>query len=208
MALIKQTCKLLKSSTHFRYFSTSSRILTQLEPYRMPNIGYKLEFSADKTEVTYQLQNEASMHGEITRIIQEHDLTTVPKLFDYACSKFASQSHLGTRQVLTRTLETSPDGKSLEKLVLDSKYEWQSYQEVHARVQNLAFGLNAFGLQAGDRVIIYADTCPEWYMASMACFKLSVVLGTLYTNLGDKGIISGINQLGVETIVTRYIQIF
>ena len=156
-------------------------------------LHYKLSYSGDKKEVNYQILTDSNIKGEITQLINDHQLDTVPKLFDFACDKFAKQNHLGYRKVL----EKNEDGK----LVLEDKYTWQTYEQIHKRVTNLAKGMKQLGLK--NKLIIYADTSPEWYISAMASFKLSLVIGTLYTNLGDQGIASGINQLQAETIVTN-----
>ena len=55
-----------------------------------------------------------------------------------------------------------------------------------------------------DRVLIYADTCPEWLITALACFKSSIAIVTLYTNLGEDAVVYGINQVEVEVLFTRY----
>ena len=59
------------------------------------------------------------------------------------------------------------------------------------------------GMRPKDKLLIYADTCPEWLIMALACFKSSLTIVTLYTNLGDEGIIYGINQVQVHTLVTN-----
>ena len=34
------------------------------------------------------------------------------------------------------------------------------------------------------QVVIYANTCADWMMTSIACFKHSLAIATIYTNLG------------------------
>ena len=84
------------------------------------------------------------------------------------------------------------------------RYTWQTYSKVFSRVDNVAFGLYSIGFKPLDKIIIYADTCAEWLITALACFKSSITIVTLYTNLGDEGIIYGINQVQVEVMVTRY----
>ena len=89
-------------------------------------------------------------------------------------------------------------------LFVSFRYTWQTYSKVFSRVDNVAFGLYSIGLKPLDKIIIYADTCAEWLITALACFKSSITIVTLYTNLGDDGIIYGINQVQVEVMVTRY----
>ena len=69
----------------------------------------------------------------------------------------------------------------------------------------MARGLYAMGMRPKDKVLIYADTCAEWLITALACFKSSLTIVTLYTNLGDEGVIYGINQVEVETLITNQI---
>lgn len=83
------------------------------------------------------------------------------------------------------------------------RYDWQSYREVSRRVTNIAKGLYEFGIKPNDKVLIYADTCPEWLLTALACFRASITIVTLYTNLGHEGVVHGINQVSVSIIITR-----
>ncbi len=74
------------------------------------------------------------------------------------------------------------------------------------RVNHVARGLYDLGLRSQDKLLIYAETCPEWLITALACSKSSITIVTLYTNLGDEGIVHGINQVSVEILVTRYLE--
>ena len=77
----------------------------------------------------------------------------------------------------------------------DDKYTWQSYEEVGNRINRVASGLYSMGLRPGDKVMIYADTCAEWLITALACFKSSLTIVTIYTNLGRAGVSFSINQV-------------
>ena len=34
------------------------------------------------------------------------------------------------------------------------------------------------------QVVVYANTCPDWMITAIACFKHSLSIVTIYTNLG------------------------
>jgi long-subunit acyl-CoA synthetase (AMP-forming) len=38
-------------------------------------------------------------------------------------------------------------------------------------------------------VVLYANTCDEWMVSAIACFKQSLAIVTIYTNLGKQGAI-------------------
>ena len=52
--------------------------------------------------------------------------------------------------------------------------------------------------------MIYADTCYEWIVTALACFKLRCILVTLYTNLGSEGVAYGIRHVQPKLIVTSH----
>ena len=83
------------------------------------------------------------------------------------------------------------------------EYTWLTYQEVGNRIDRLALGLHSMGLRSGDKVMIYADTCAEWLIMAMACFKSSLTIVTIYTNLGKSGVSFSINQVLIGFRNTR-----
>jgi len=51
-----------------------------------------------------------------------------------------------------------------------------TYRELHNEVDRAARGLIGLGLHAGDRVAIWAASCPEWILLQLACPRVGVVL--------------------------------
>ena len=49
---------------------------------------------------------------------------------------------------------------------------------------------------------MYCDTKEEWMVTALACFKFNFTVATLYTNLGEDGVIYGINQCEANFICT------
>lgn len=94
------------------------------------------------------------------------------------------------------------DGKILKKIVLDDKYKWMTIGEVLDQIDAIAKGLHDIGVRKGDNVVIYADTSPNWFFTSMALAKLSAITVTLFANLGDSGVIYGINQTKAKHVIT------
>ena len=52
--------------------------------------------------------------------------------------------------------------------------------------------------------MIYADTCIEWIVSALACFKIQCPVVTLYTNLGPDGIAYGITHVEPKLIITSH----
>ena len=137
-------------------------------------------------------------------IMSKENLKTIAKVFDYSVKKYQEQDCLGTRKIIGIQQivddDNSDDGKIFTKMILDNKYQWQSYREISQRVTNVSKGLTSIGLKATDKVLIYADTCAEWMITALACFKSSIIIVTLYTNLGNDGIIHGVNQVSTNIL--------
>ncbi|HSG81157.1 MAG TPA: long-chain fatty acid--CoA ligase [Gemmatimonadota bacterium] len=55
-----------------------------------------------------------------------------------------------------------------------------SHAEVYADVKNLALGLKALGIAAGDRIAILSENRPEWLISDFACVMAQTVSVPLY----------------------------
>lgn len=130
-------------------------------------------------------------------------IDTMAKVFEHASRKFGSKECLGTRKVLGARQQLGEGGKLLSKLLHEDKYTWQSYDDVSIRVDSVARGLLHLGVRPHDKVLIYADTCAEWLITALACFRSAFTVVTLYTNLGEEGVIYGVKQVNAEIIVTN-----
>ena len=82
-------------------------------------------------------------------------------------------------------------------------YEWMDYVETDAKVEAFARGLcGSVEAEPKEMVAIYADTRADWLIAALGCFRNSITLVTLYTNLSLDGVKYGLNQTKVKTIIT------
>lgn len=129
--------------------------------------------------------------------------TSVADLFKRTCSKYTGRKSFGYREVFGEEDEVQPDGKKFKKQVL-GEYQWFTYDEIDTRVENIARGFMANGVKPGDVVLILAETRLEWMLAAQAIFRLGATIATLYTTLGDDGIVHGINETAVTHLVTTH----
>ncbi|MEF8906397.1 MAG: long-chain fatty acid--CoA ligase [Haloarculaceae archaeon] len=106
------------------------------------------------------------------------DRCTVPELFEDSAARHLdrpAQHYKGG--VYDRSLvaeEVVPAAQSGEFATL-------TYGEMRDVVRKLAAGLRALGLDAGDRVGIYANTRMEWAQADFAALAAGCVVTTVYT---------------------------
>jgi long-chain acyl-CoA synthetase len=127
-------------------------------------------------------------------------ISTLAELFDQSCKRYAYMPLFGSRKLISREIEVSPDGKSFEKLHL-GEYEWLSYGEAFKAVCNFASGLVHLGHGHDEKVAIFADTRPEWQIALQGCFRRSVTVVTIYSSLGEGALCHSLNETEVTTVV-------
>ena len=100
---------------------------------------------------------------------------------------------LGTRDVLAEEDEVQPNGKMFKKLELGD-YRWLTYEEADTMADNFGRGLRVLGMAPRDKLCLYADTRAEWLIAAQASFQQSLPVVTIYTNLGESGVIHGLSE--------------
>ena len=108
----------------------------------------------------------------------------------------------GYRKVLGEEEEKQPNGKVFKKLVLDDEYTWVSFERADQQIEDLAAGLWSIGIRPGDRVMLFAETRPEWMLCLHALFRLGATAATLYSTLGDDGVVHGINEQEATHVIT------
>lgn len=94
------------------------------------------------------------------------------------------------------------DGKVIKKVRLAEQYRWLTVGEVLDRVDNIARGLHQLGVRPGDKIVLYAETQAKWLFCCLAVAKLNATLVTLYSNLGEAGVMYGMNQTKAKFVIT------
>jgi len=103
--------------------------------------------------------------------------------------------------VLKEKEERQANGKVFTKLELGD-YHWMRFSEVNIYADEFGKGIRELGVRPREHICIFADTRAEWLIAAIGCFKNAIALCTIYTNLGGEGIVHGINQTSVDTVIT------
>lgn len=83
------------------------------------------------------------------------------EMFEESVAKFAHNRWFGTKNK-------------------DKEYEWITYAEVSARVDNLRGGLASLGVGKGDTVAIIANNCVEWAICCYATYGLGAKFVPMY----------------------------
>ncbi|CAG2170598.1 unnamed protein product, partial [Oppiella nova] len=133
---------------------------------------------------------------------------TVADLFARVVQKYGPKRGFGSRRVLSADNERQSDGKVFRKLVL-SDYEFHTYNEIGGRVERVARGLLALGVRANENVAVYAETRIEWMICipyrplrAQALFKINAPIVTLFSTLGNDGVVHGLNETEAEFLIT------
>ncbi|MEV6979514.1 AMP-binding protein, partial [Kitasatospora sp. NPDC093806] len=99
---------------------------------------------------------------------------------------------------LDRAVAAFPDREAL--VDLPSGQRW-TYRELAAEVDRLALGLLGLGVEAGDRVGIWAPNCPEWVFVQYATARIGAVLVTVNPGYRAHEVEYVLRQSGIRTIV-------
>ena len=81
-------------------------------------------------------------------------------------------------------------------------YQFLSYREACERIDGIGRGFLSLGLRPGEKILIFAETRPEWLLSALAAFRHGLTLVTLYSTLGDQAVKHGINESQVTLILT------
>lgn len=136
---------------------------------------------------------------DVTRV-QFKGLETIDSFFRRAVEKYSDKPCIGTR-VCKKEKYEMVDGKRMIKYDLGD-YRWKSYKEADDVVEALTRGLTTLGQQPYSRLVIFADTREEWMLIALACFRRAIIVCTIYATLGDDGLVHGINETEVKTVIT------
>ena len=144
--------------------------------------------------------------GQKTKLISEFEssnIQTMAEVWKWSVSKYQEKKLLGTRDVLAEEDEVQPNGKMFKKLELGD-YRWLTYEEVDGMQDNFGRGLRVLGMRPNDKLCLYADTRAEWLIAAQASFQQSLPVVTIYTNLGEDGVIHGLSETQAEVVITSH----
>jgi len=132
-------------------------------------------------------------------------LQTLHETFQRSRKLFATRPCLGARKhIKTHTQTKVIKGEEKKWFFYEfGPYKWETYEEVGKRIDNFASGLISLGLEEKSNLAIYSDTRPEWTIASFAAFSQSIVVLTVYANLGKEPMIHALNEGKVTHMVTN-----
>ncbi|MGM0521312.1 MAG: AMP-binding protein, partial [Pseudomonadota bacterium] len=92
-----------------------------------------------------------------------------------------------------------PDNDAL--IVLHQDIHW-NYRQLQEEVNRVARGLLALGVQAGDRVAIWAPNCSEWTLTQFATAKIGAILVNINPAYRTHELEYALNQSGARFLIT------
>ena len=132
------------------------------------------------------------------QVVPEEGVETIWDVVKRSSKKFGNAKALGKRKLVqmheeTKKVKKVVDGKEEE---VDKKwsyyelspYEYMSFVEYEKLVLQIGSGLRHLGMQAQDRVHIFAATHPYWLAMAHGSGSQSMPIVTAYDTLGEEGL--------------------
>ncbi|CAF0875128.1 unnamed protein product, partial [Didymodactylos carnosus] len=133
--------------------------------------------------------------------ILEEQVQTLADIPDLTVQRFADRETLGVREILDVQDEKQSNGKVFKKFIL-GEYKFSTYRELHERIINIGKGLLSLGAKSGDKILLLAETRPEWLLTAFAAFRHDITVVTLLSTSSNEAMEHGINESEVKIIVT------
>jgi len=99
-----------------------------------------------------------------------------------------------------RTVATHPEREALVEVASGRRWTWA---ELDAVVDDVARGLLAAGIAAGDRVGMWAPNCAEWTIVQFATAKVGAILVNVNPSYRTHELTYAINQSGLRLLFTQ-----
>lgn len=129
--------------------------------------------------------------------------TNLVEVLEKAKERSGDRQAIGFRR-LVKLHQVKEGEKTFEKIELQNEYEWMSYKDYYQKVCNLAKGFHSMGVfeeKKDSKVVIYAETQPDWMATAFATWLGGGKIVTIYATLGVDGAAYGINETEAQTLV-------
>lgn len=100
---------------------------------------------------------------------------------------------------LARTVAQWPDREALVEVASGRRWTWR---ELDHAVDQVARGLIAAGIAAGDRIGMWAPNCAEWTITQLAAAKAGAVLVNVNPSYRTHEFAYAVNQSGLRLLLT------
>jgi long-chain acyl-CoA synthetase len=117
--------------------------------------------------------------------------------------KYGKRPCQGTRKLIRKhTQKMIVNGKEKEWIVPEyGDIEWKTFEQVDQIMRNIMSGLiGMLKLKPKDKLGLFEDTREEWIQMFHGCMKNNITAVTVYANLGEKGLITAINETELSVL--------
>lgn len=141
------------------------------------------------------------IHEQVERQINSFE--TYNDLMLSAFKKHNDEPCYGYREILEEQWNKKPDSDKLLRQVKLSHYKWITFGQFDKQIEAARRGFQSEGIKANDKVMLYADTRPEWQISSQALIRMGAIVVTMYSTLGVDGIVHSVNETQITHIITQ-----
>jgi long-chain acyl-CoA synthetase len=137
-------------------------------------------------------------------------ISTIYELVRYSAAKYGNAKCMGSRKLIRTHQETKKVKKMIdgEEREVDknwtffelSGYEYLTFTEYERLTLQLGAGLRKLGLEAHDRLHIFAATSQYWLAMSHGAASQSIAIVTAYDTLGEEGLRHSMVATGAKAI--------
>ncbi|KAI1296194.1 hypothetical protein EDD11_007501 [Mortierella claussenii] len=114
-------------------------------------------------------------------------------LFEYMADQYEDKESMGWRDIIkvhkVEKQSTNPKEKPKTWITYElSDYNWMSYRQAKNYADRVGLGIKRLGVKKDECIMIFAGTCPEWFLAAHGCFSQSITIVTAYDSMDEKSI--------------------
>jgi len=146
-------------------------------------------------------------------------LNTCWDILSYAHRTYGDDPALGTRTLVRVEAPGKLHPKFATKVFGETS--WLSYREAGEKAKNFGRGLKAMGMvslnmqpedsfdeqQGSFSMLLYENSCAEWFVAMQGAFSQSIVVSTAYATLGVDAVAGAVQEGHVATLVCNKKQV-
>ncbi|KAE8447796.1 hypothetical protein EG329_010190 [Mollisiaceae sp. DMI_Dod_QoI] len=175
-----------------------------------PGMFHKPPFSLEVPGVervngeTIPRRNAKYLDGLLSR--PKEDIATLYDVLKYSRDTYGDASAMGSRRLIATHTEPETEMKESRNTHRPwtyyemGPYKYESYKDYFQLAMDIGAGFRELGLNAGDRVHIFAATSMRWLAVSHGATVQSMPIVTSYATLGEAGLEHSLVQTKAKAI--------
>jgi long-chain acyl-CoA synthetase len=182
----------------FLFFPNMASKSAVFEPRMVKRPPFTVEVSGSPQVEGETIPRRNANYAEKLLSRPEESIATIFDIVKHGASKFGDQKAIGSRALIKKHHETKKVKKMVNGEVQDvdkswtyfelSGYKYLSFKEYETQVLQLGAGFRKLGLEAPDRVHMFASTSAHWLAVAHGAMSQSMAIVTAYETLGEEGL--------------------